>query len=146
MLTTDRNEPLLNETDSSGQNKAYLVLSEEERQKGFVRPVRNSYTHVGKSPKYPLRDLTEDEQKQYAQFGYVKYEEYPEELKPLSGRFWTRKDLNGRCGTTTTMGQALAETYARNPKFYGSTFCVHCGAHFSVDEFVWSGTDEPVGS
>lgn len=34
----------------SGQQKAYVVLTEEERAKGFVRPVRTSYVHVGISP------------------------------------------------------------------------------------------------
>jgi hypothetical protein len=33
------------------------------------------------------------------------------------------------------MGQALAETYARNPKFYGGTFCCHCGKHFLLHEY-----------
>lgn len=28
-----------------GQQKAYVVLSDEERAKGFVRPVRTSYRH-----------------------------------------------------------------------------------------------------
>jgi len=29
----------------NGQQEAYIVLTEEERAKGFVRPVRRSYTH-----------------------------------------------------------------------------------------------------
>ena len=29
----------------TGMQKAYVVLSDEERAKGFVRPVRNSYVH-----------------------------------------------------------------------------------------------------
>jgi len=29
----------------NGQQKGYVVLSEEERAKGFVRPVRRSYVH-----------------------------------------------------------------------------------------------------
>jgi hypothetical protein len=48
------------------------------------------------------------------------------------------------------MGQALAETYARQPDFYSATFCCACGAHFPVGEhgeFVWEGTrDERVGA
>lgn len=43
-----------------------------------------------------------------------------------------------RCGTTTTMGRKLAETYARDPRFYGATFCVACNAHRPLAEFVWS--------
>lgn len=44
------------------------------------------------------------------------------------------------------MGQALSETYARDPKFYGATFCVGCNKHLPVDEFIWDGTNETVGS
>jgi len=76
---------------ATGQQKGYVVLSEEERRKGFVRPVRRSYKHL-------------------------------------------------TCGTVTTMGLALAETYARDPYFYSGTFCVHCRSHFPVGEdgeFVW---------
>ena len=98
-LTTDRNDPKLKEgqKNETGQHEIYLVLSEEERAKGFVRPVRRTYLHK-------------------------------------------------TCGTTTSMGQALAETYARDPKFYGATFCVGCNKHLPVDEFVWDGTNEKVGS
>lgn len=83
----------------TGMQKAYVVLSEEERAKGFVRPVRRSYRH-------------------------------------------------DKCGVVTTMGQALAETYARDPHFYSGTFCCGCGTHFPVGEdgeFTWDGTDERVG-
>ena len=41
------------------------------------------------------------------------------------------------CGSTTTMGQALAETYARDPHFYSGTMCVNCHAHFPLDQFNW---------
>lgn len=53
------------------------------------------------------------------------------------------------CGTVTTMGQALAETYARDPGFYSGTFCAGCRRHFPVGdagEFVWDGTNEKVGT
>jgi len=85
---------------ATGQQRGYVVLSEEERAKGFVRPVRRSYVHE-------------------------------------------------KCGVKTTMGQALAETYAHDPYFYSWTFCCGCGAHFPVGEdgeFVWDGTNEKVGS
>ena len=85
---------------ATGQQKAYVVLSQEERAKGFVRPVRRSYVHE-------------------------------------------------KCGATTTMGQALAETYARDPGFYSGTFCCECRKHFPVGadgEFVWAGTSEKVGT
>lgn len=51
-----------------------------------------------------------------------------------------------KCGTVTTMGLALAETYAREPKFYGGTFCVGCGTHFPVGEFTWEPDGSVVGS
>lgn len=81
----------------TGMQKAYVVLSEEERAKGFVRPYRDTYLHT-------------------------------------------------TCGATTTMGRSIAETYARDPKFYGGTFCSACHNHFPLDQFVWDGTTEIVGS
>lgn len=51
-----------------------------------------------------------------------------------------------KCGTVTTMGQALAETYARDPKFYSGTFCCHCRTHFPVAEFTWEPDGTAVGS
>lgn len=83
-----------------GMQKAYVVLSEAERAKGFVRPVRKTYKHLN-------------------------------------------------CGGITTMGDALAETYARRPDFYSGTFCSHCKVHRPVGangEFVWYGTEEKVGT
>lgn len=53
------------------------------------------------------------------------------------------------CGAVTRMGDALAETYARDPSYYGRTFCVNCKAHFPVGEngeFLWDGTNEKVGT
>ena len=84
----------------TGMQAGYVVLAEEERAKGFVRPVRRSYVHQ-------------------------------------------------KCGVVTTMGQTLAETYARDPYFYSGTFCCGCGAHFPVGEngeFVWDKTTEKVGT
>ncbi|TFV90429.1 hypothetical protein [Blastococcus sp. CT_GayMR16] len=46
----------------------------------------------------------------------------------------------GGCGAVTTMGLAIAETYARDPKFYGATYCVGCNMHRPVGadgEFDW---------
>lgn len=51
-----------------------------------------------------------------------------------------RSYVHTTCGTATTMGQAIAETYARDPSFYGATFCVRCSMHRPVGEhgeFVW---------
>lgn len=90
-LTNDPAEARNSGTRPDGQQNLYAVLSEEERAKGFVRPVRREYVHT-------------------------------------------------KCGGATTMGLAIAETYARNPFYYSGTFCVHCGAHFPVGpngEFLW---------
>jgi hypothetical protein len=134
------------QTETVGQHKDYIVLCPDERAKGFVRPVRTKYTHVGNRPQNPTRELTADEKERYGQFGYVQYEEYPPSETSVTGRFWTQQQLKSGCGVTTYMGTALAETYARDPKFYGATFCVHCNRHLPVAEFVWEGTDERVGS
>lgn len=96
-ITDDSNDPDLEVIEPSGMQKKYLVLSEEERAKGFTRPLRRSYLH-------------------------------------------------SKCGGTTTMGLALCETYARDPKFYGGTFCAACGEHFPVREFTWTEDGEVVGS
>lgn len=48
--------------------------------------------------------------------------------------------IHEKCGVATRMGQAIAETYAANPTFYGGTYCVSCRDHFPVGadgEFVW---------
>ena len=50
------------------------------------------------------------------------------------------------CGVATTMSFALSYTYARNPKFYGSTFCTGCKTHFPVDQFKWNDDSGIVGS
>lgn len=155
-LTTDPNDPRLGrgvDEKPVPQNSVYLVLSEEERAKGFVRPVRRSYRHVGRAgPRYPVRDLTPEERELWKDGGYAKFEPYPEEQRPAVGRYWTQKQLDSigkGCGTVTTMGQALAETYARQPGFYGATFCVYCSKHLPVGadgEFVWEGAEERVGT
>ena len=102
---------------NTGQHSSYIVLCEEERRKGFVRPYRDVYRHVGR-----LEEIVND-----------------------SGEKVADQRLGG-CGTVTTMGRALSETYARDPAFYGSTFCVHCNAHFLVEQFVWTADGTQVGS
>jgi len=132
----------------TGMQKGYIVLSKSERAKGFVQPVRTSYKHVGTRPKHPIRDLTAEEQDRYLHSNYIGYEEYPSDSSKV-GRFWTERQLNSGCNTITTMAQSLAETYARDPNFYGGTMCTHCKTHFPVGEkgeFVWEGTDIKVGT
>ena len=53
----------------------------------------------------------------------------------------------------TTMGRAIAETYARDPHFYGATYCACCRMHRTVGpdgEFLWMDgsriTDDKVGA
>lgn len=105
-VTSDPNDPRLThgadpaDGPPVGQAPAYLVLSQEERAKGFVRPVRLSYRHEV-------------------------------------------------CGAVTNMGQAIAESYARLPTFYGATFCGGCGLHRPVGadgEFVWEPDGSKVGT
>lgn len=101
---------------NTGQHSSYIVLCEEERAKGFVRPYRDAYKHVG-----ALKEMTND----------------------ANEDFTVRV---GGCGTVTTMGRALSETYARDPHFYGSTFCVSCNRHLPVADFVWTADGQQVGS
>lgn len=152
-VKTDRDE-VDTTLGPDGQQRDYLVLSEEERAKGFVRPVRRSYKHVGiAGPQYPLRDLTEEEVERYGgpPCNYVKFEEYPPG-QAATGRYWKQEDLDSvgkGCGTITTMGMAIAETYARSPGFYGGTFCVGCKVHRPVGadgEFVWVDDETRVGT
>lgn len=150
-LTTDPNDPRLKEPhathDTPGpQHPVYLVLSLEEIGKGYTRPFRDSYRHMGLKPRYQLVDLTPEQKKLFPD--YVKYEKYPEDTPThKTGRFWTQTELETEgCGTVTTMGYELSATYARNPKFYGSTYCVACRAHYPVAEFIWTKDGEQVGS
>lgn len=76
------------ELKENGQQKGYVVLSPEERAKGFKKPLRHSYVH-------------------------------------------------NTCGSVTSMGRALSETYARDPRFYSGTFCCACSRHFNLSEFKW---------
>lgn len=45
-VTDDRDDPGLRKIRPDGQQEKYLVLSQEERDKGFVRPYRDSYKHL----------------------------------------------------------------------------------------------------
>jgi hypothetical protein len=100
LCTTDGRSPAdarASQTNETGQHQSYIVLCEDERKKGFVRPYRDSYRHT-------------------------------------------------TCSTVTTMGRALSETYARDPGFYGATFCCGCNRHLPVSEFVWTADGQQVGS
>jgi hypothetical protein len=44
--TSDRDDPNINQPSAPGeQNKAYIVLSDDDLAKGYVRPVRREYIH-----------------------------------------------------------------------------------------------------
>ena len=56
---------------------------------------------------------------------------------------------HARCQTTTTMAKKIAETFARDPKYYGGTYCAHCNSHFPVGEdgeFTWFDGGSKVGT
>jgi hypothetical protein len=160
--TSDRNDPRLTHGADDGptpQAEVYLVLSDEERAKGFVRPVRRSYIHVGPpGPRYDLEDLTEHQKEIFGgpdrRERYVKFEPYPHDPESSNtGRFWTQEQLDAvgkGCGSQTRMSQDIAETYARSPLFYGATYCVSCQRHLPVGamgEFVWlDNPEERVGT
>jgi len=152
-LTTDPNDPRLGhgaDAEPRDQHEVYLVLSASERAKGFVRPLRRSYRHVGPvGPAHPMRELTADERARFAAEAYVAFEIYPESSSPATGRFWTQAELDavGRgCGAVTSMGLELCETYARDQHFYGSTYCTTCRKHLPVAEFAWVEDGARVGS
>lgn len=154
-LTTDKNSECLKSTKTNGQNECYLVLSEEEIGKGFTRPFRDSYIHKGRFYKEPLEMLDEvyksSNGKEYVALVPVLFEDG----KVIGKSYLTQKDVDqynktggyvGGCGVVTKMNKTISETYARDHKFYGSTFCMGCGTHLPVSEFVWDGTNDLVGS
>lgn len=158
-FTTDKTDPELGWGSNDSpvpQNKKYLVLSEEERSKGFVRPLRTTYIHRGRYVgKKEVRPLTEDEVQRYEKYGYagfVENDDYPDKSS-IVGTYLTKDEISklkngyvGGCNGSTTMHRTLAETYATDPAFYGSTYCSTCMMHRPVSEFVWEGTNELVGS
>lgn len=69
-------------------------------------------------------------------------------VRPLRTKYMHATELGG-CGAATTMGYSIAATYARQPDFYGATYCVGCRKHRPVGadgEFFWDGTTEKVGT
>lgn len=64
-------------------------------------------------------------------------------VRPL--RYAYRHTVN--CGVVTRINSdEIAATYARQPTFYGSTYCVGCRMHLPVAEFVWDDDGQVVGS
>lgn len=152
-LTTDPDDPDIGHGSDNApvpQNKKYLVLSDEERAKGFVRPVRRTYQHRGRhvcGKPMPPEHVKPGEFFVCADApGHAGECHHFTPVPDYQMRRFKARNLIGGCDTITSMGPAIAETYARDPKFYGSTYCTHCLMHRPVDEFVWEGTDEKVGS
>jgi hypothetical protein len=163
-FTTDPNDNRLKrgvDQAPTPQSEVYLVLSDEEKAKGFIRPVRTSYVHVGKELPYKrLWYVLNKENPQHQQHileGFVAVMVIIEDKEgdPTGGTYVREHELEafykgikrtGGCGTETSMPLPIAETYARDPKFYGSTYCVHCQMHLPVNQFFWKGTAEEVGS
>jgi len=75
------------------QQSTYLVLSEEDRAQGFVKPLRREYIHKV-------------------------------------------------CNKITVCNLEIAETYARDPTFYGGTYCTTCKMHRPLSEFKWDDGEE----
>lgn len=156
--TTDPNDPRLckgPDNEETPQCDVYLVLSEEERKKGFVRPYRDSYIHVGRHYNKGIRILEKPEIFNNNEYVAVATVLIDDDGNPRGGAYLTQKELDqyyktggyvGGCGGLTKMSEPISETYARNPSFYSSTYCVHCKKHIPVHEFVWDGTNERVGS
>lgn len=69
-----------------------------------------------------------------------------EELLKGYIRPYRNKYIHRTCGVETVMGDKLSMTYARDPYFYGATYCVGCRMHKPVAEFKWSVDGETVGS
>jgi len=152
-LCTTSGEPVevvrANQTEKTGQHQSYIVLCPDERAKGFVRPYRDAYKHVGRTiARCQVTWQGVDDADPHQCIGradHVLDHEFDalmifnEPLKDMHGR-------EGGCGSVTTMGRALSETYARDPHFYGATFCVTCNKHYPVAEFVWTADGLQVGS
>ncbi len=154
-LTTDPTDPELGRGSDPGkvpQNKKYLVLSDEELAQGFVRPVRTKYIHVGRRLcGKPEPGRTHDDPKKVWVCAEPPGHEgecfnVTQEVPIDKVAEVQRTHTLGGCGVETRMAEKIAQTYARNPKFYGATYCVGCERHLPVSEFVWSDTDEIVGS
>lgn len=45
--------------------------------------------------------------------------------------------IHKTCNAATKIGSLIAETYARNPKYYTRTFCAECRDYFPIAEFNW---------
>jgi hypothetical protein len=154
-ITTDPNSECLKKIEQSGMQKCYLVLSDEERAKGFIRPVRRTYKHVGRSVCGKIKPPTDGRLGGNLDVCCMEVGHEGEcwhvfqTLVNRDAQIAEQEHRIGGCDGVTTMGQAIAETYARDPKFYGGTFCCQCGTHLPVGEhgeFIWVDDATRVGS
>lgn len=152
LCTTDGRAPedaRASQTNETGQHASYVVLCDAERAKGFVRPYRDAYEHVGRKVERCEATRTDGDYENPRQCNRRFQHEGDHQfdaLMLLSGPIHFLPLREGGCGSVTTMGRALSETYARDPKFYGATFCCSCNRHLPVAEFVWTNDREQVGS
>lgn len=129
----------------TGQHKDHYVLPEEERAKGYIRPLRFSYTHAGRlvcgKPKNKNPDQLEGEEVPdiWVCLGAPGHE------GPCGTPGYGRNRNVIGCQTSTRMPASIAETWAADPKYYGETFCVGCKKYLPVGEFVWDGSIERLG-
>lgn len=138
------------QTAETGQHDGYIVLCPDERAKGFVRPYRDAYKHVGRRLCGKRMTPVGTNPAIYVCTGEPNHDGdccswTPVESVSIAVRAFDTHTLGG-CGTVTTMGRELSETYARDPKFYGATFCCGCNRHLPVAEFVWTADGAQVGS
>lgn len=66
------------------------------------------------------------------------HEHHPVNLEGEVVRPYRDTYTHNTCRVATKMPVGCAETYQRNPKFYGTTFCVGCHDYFPVGEFKWN--------
>jgi hypothetical protein len=108
----------------------------------IVNDLLGPLTTTDGRPVHEVRAEQRDKTGMHASYIVMK----PEERAKGFVRPLRRSYVHVHCKQTTTMGSALCETYARDPNFYHSTFCVSCNAHFPITEFVWSEDGDVVGS
>lgn len=65
------------------------------------------------------------------------YENYPTVDEGEFKQEVRTRYVHEECGETTGMRQDLAESVARNPGFYGKTYCSGCQKHVPVEEIRW---------
>jgi len=106
---TDKKKP-------NGQYEDYWVLSKEEREKGFIRPLRFSYKHLGKDldlkRMIPIEKYFKENAEEYPQerqlryintYGYVGFIPNTDHHSAILGRFVKQSDLGSGCGHITKM-------------------------------------------